>query len=168
MKIESTISGSAVIDSDNMYYREKTELEKEKKATEGAETLKEEVLQYIEDDSTEVKFAEEITNLIKDNELSDAEVAALVLPFKDKELNSRIKSWVLQHMEGDVDKQMIIDIAELHDHGDVVSLSEEQTVSDLSTILFKLNDPSLSADIATCLLIGDCSSSDSDVEDTID
>ncbi len=126
------------------------------------------MLQYIEDDSTEVEFAEEITNLIKDNELSDAEVAALVLPFKDKELNSRIKSWVLQHMADDVDTQMIIDVAELHDHGDVVSLSEEQTISDLSTILFKLNDPSLSVDIATCLLIGDCSSSDSDVEDTID
>lgn len=83
--------------------------------------LEDEVLQYIKENSTKMEYAEDITNLIKQHKaLSDAEVDASVLPFKDKELNSRIKFWVLQHKADDVDIQMIIDIAEFYDHSDFV------------------------------------------------
>lgn len=112
------------------------EIEKQTKVTSGAKTLVKEVLQYIADNSTNMESEEDITNLIKHKALSDAEVAALVLPFEDKGLNAKVEKWIFDRTVGS-DTKALVDIATLYGYDDVVSNGEEGTFADLASALLK-------------------------------
>lgn len=122
------------------------------------------ILEYIDDESIDEGVAEKITILIAKKSLSNAEVASKVLNYGDPDINSQVKAWVMNH----IDKNLTINKLKLpaalyfvnhSDESDVAKVlrgvKDNDTVEKFAKDLFATEHPELSADVATCLLLGE-------------
>ena len=126
------------------------------------ESLRTAILAFIEHESVDEEVAEAITILIAKKSLSNAEVASKVLNYGDAGINSQVKAWVLNH----VDEELTINKLKLPAALYFVKHSDESDVSKViknagdnvikfAETLFATEHPELSADVATCLLLGE-------------
>lgn len=126
------------------------------------ENLRTAILAYIEHESVDEEVAETITILIAKKSLSNAEVASKVLNYGDADINSQVKVWVLNHVDEELTINKLKLPAALYfvkhpDEGDVAAVIKDagDNVVEFAEALFATEHPELSADVASCLLLGE-------------
>lgn len=132
-----------------------------------AENLRTALLEYLEHDSVDEGIAEEITVLIAKKSLSNAEVASKVLTYGNLAINTQVKNWVLNHIHEDLTINKLKIPAALYfvkhnDHKDVAAAikSAGDNVEEFAKALFSTDHSELSADVASCALLGEYSTVD--------
>lgn len=120
------------------------------------------ILEYIEHESIDEDVAEAITILIAKKSLSNAEVASKVLNYGDPDINSQVKAWVMNHIDEDLTINKLKLPAALYfvkhsDESDVSKVIKNagDNVEKFAEALFATEHPELSANVATCLLLGE-------------
>ncbi len=125
------------------------------------ESLKALVLAYLDENSEILGeyTVDDINIVIGKTGDADIDVAASVLTFGNAEVNSFVKSWVMEHIveEASVEELREIAAAYLVEHSSETDVALAigtggEAVSTLAPALFDTNHPELSADVATHLL----------------
>lgn len=124
-----------------------------------AENLRIEILNYLESSAVDAQIAEDISILIINKLLSNAQVASKVLAYGNQTINTQVKTWVLNHIDKDVAIKTLQLPAALYfiKHPDETDVSEaiknaSDNVKNFAEALFATDHPELTIDIASCLL----------------
>lgn len=124
-----------------------------------AENLRMEILNYLESSAVDAQIAEDISILIINKLLSNAEVASKVLAYGNKDINTQVKAWVLNHIDKDVAVKTLKLPASLYfvEHPDETDVAQairnaSDNVKEFAEALFATDHPELTIDIASCLL----------------
>jgi len=167
-KAEKTIDDFSGVNKEEVIETQTSEIKTKEESVinPNAENLRTEILNYLNNDSVDKKVAEDISILIQNELLSNAEVASKALAYGNEALNSQVEKWVLNHINKNVPIKNLISTAALYyiehtNEGDVANVIKETnnnttdtSIEAFAEALFETNHPQLSADVALCL-IGD-------------
>ncbi len=124
-----------------------------------AENLRIEILNYLESSAVDAQVAEDISILITNKLLSNAQVASKVLAYGNKTINTQVKTWVLNHIDKDVAIKTLQLPAALYfiKHPDETDVSEaiknaSDNVKEFAEALFATDHSELTIEITSCLL----------------
>ena len=95
------------------------------------------------------------TTMINNPDLSDIDLAMLLLSQEDEVIHSLVTPWVLTHIRSNVSTQQIIDSASSYNGTQAVIDEAGDSAQELAGALFELHDMALDPCLAACLLIGD-------------
>jgi hypothetical protein len=117
-------------------------------------TLREQLTDYVDNHANDEDTIRIITETLADNpNLSDPDLALVILAHENGEIHELLVPWILNHSREDVTIDALRLSAKLHVEG--IDQIPGDNVQDIAATLFELHNNALDSTLAACLLIGD-------------